>query len=422
MNPARTRTAITRLVVAILLADLSTKVFASVAFANAKTGAVVPVSNPDFSLGVPGPPLASMLAAMATGIIVAGYFTVRAACAGRLPAWVPAALIGGSLANLLDRAVSGAVHDFLATPWIVLNVADLAVAAGVVGMVATCRGSELALHAERAPGPPAFATGSGLPIRADRIPPYDERMDRAGPRRRLEALRELVTRLSRLERVLAVAAGVVFVGLVVAEPSIVVAPFESTRAVGAVVGGAVLAATALLVMLHFRVRPVIRARCARGPPGRRVVVADRSALHRHGGQRRLPCLDRGGTQVRGNRTGSGCTGPAKIGADVARLRHASRVSRAITGPATPGSFVLSTDRRCCGSSTSTSTTDRTSSSTSFPARTAGLPRVHRTTSAPSAATWAIRRTRSWPRSRSPPVSGPCWCGARHSASSSSRRP
>ena len=129
----------------------------------------------------------------------------------------------------------------------------------------------------RAAGPSSRSTLKGLParrpsrpvrasrIRADRIPPYDERMDRPGLGDGSRRCGSSSTRLSRLERVLAVAAGVVFVGLVVAEPSIVRGPVREHARVGAVVGGAVLTATALLVMLHFRVRPVIRV-VASGSP------------------------------------------------------------------------------------------------------------------------------------------------------------
>jgi lipoprotein signal peptidase len=42
-------------------------------------------------------------------------------------------IIGGSLSNLLDRLLLGAVRDFLAIAHLVINLADLAVLAGVLG-------------------------------------------------------------------------------------------------------------------------------------------------------------------------------------------------------------------------------------------------------------------------------------------------
>jgi hypothetical protein len=68
----------------------------------------------------------------------------------------------------------------------------------------------------------------------------------------------LVSRISRLEWVSAAVAVVVLAGLVVADPDIVQAPFESPRAIAAVVGGTILAAVALVVMLQLRVPPVVR--------------------------------------------------------------------------------------------------------------------------------------------------------------------
>ena len=50
-----------------------------------------------------------------------------------LPAWIPAFVIGGAAANLIDRAAFGAVHDFFVIPPVVLNVADVAVFAGLIG-------------------------------------------------------------------------------------------------------------------------------------------------------------------------------------------------------------------------------------------------------------------------------------------------
>jgi lipoprotein signal peptidase len=134
MSRSRPIPVIATMTAGIVALDLVTKALAHAVFSGATTGPVVPVENPDFSLGIAGAPFPLMIAAMLVGIALAGFFTIRAALHGRLPAWVPAAIVGGSLANLLDRVVSGAVHDFLATPWIILNLADVAVLAGVYGL------------------------------------------------------------------------------------------------------------------------------------------------------------------------------------------------------------------------------------------------------------------------------------------------
>jgi hypothetical protein len=70
--------------------------------------------------------------------------------------------------------------------------------------------------------------------------------------------RSLVARISRLEWAVAAVAVAVMVGLAVAEPDILEAPFENERTIGFVGFGAVAAAVALILMLRLRVPPAIR--------------------------------------------------------------------------------------------------------------------------------------------------------------------
>jgi lipoprotein signal peptidase len=115
--------------------DQTTKLAATLATAGQTSGLVVPVHNPRLSLGLAGAPLPVMALLMAVGILAAGGYSLRAAHRGRLPAWVPGLLVGGASSNLLDRLLLGAVRDFLATPWAVINLADLAVLAAVIGAI-----------------------------------------------------------------------------------------------------------------------------------------------------------------------------------------------------------------------------------------------------------------------------------------------
>ena len=57
------------------------------------------------------------------------------AARGRLAAWIPGLLVGGATANLTDRIISGAVHDWLRVGHVDLNLADLCVLAGAVGLM-----------------------------------------------------------------------------------------------------------------------------------------------------------------------------------------------------------------------------------------------------------------------------------------------
>jgi signal peptidase I len=102
-----------------------------------------PVLNPEFTLGIVGVSyLLTMVMAVAVLVGFGGY-VLRAASVGRVAWWVPPLLIGGAVSNLIDRALFGAVRDFVLTAWVILNVADVVVVVGVVafgvGVAATRR-------------------------------------------------------------------------------------------------------------------------------------------------------------------------------------------------------------------------------------------------------------------------------------------
>lgn len=97
--------------------------------------AVVPVTNPRFSLGLAGASTPVMALVSAVGIVVLGGYTTRRALHGHCPLWVPGVMVGGALSNLADRLVLGSVRDFLAVQSVVLNLADVAVVVGLVGFV-----------------------------------------------------------------------------------------------------------------------------------------------------------------------------------------------------------------------------------------------------------------------------------------------
>jgi lipoprotein signal peptidase len=121
------------LCLAVVGLDQATKLAATLAAAGHTSGLVVPVHNPRFSLGLAGAPLPVLALLMAAGLLAAGGYSLDAAHRRRLPAWVPGLLVGGASSNLVDRLLLGAVRDFLATPWAVINLADLAVLAAVIG-------------------------------------------------------------------------------------------------------------------------------------------------------------------------------------------------------------------------------------------------------------------------------------------------
>ena len=138
---------------AILAADQATKVAVSVAASGNTAGLLVPTRNHDFSLGVLSAPLPVMLTTMAVGIAAVGTYLFRVTARGQVPAWATGLLVGGALSNFADRFVGGSVRDFLATPWVVLNLADVAVIAGLAGwLAARHRSSRRAVDREATAG------------------------------------------------------------------------------------------------------------------------------------------------------------------------------------------------------------------------------------------------------------------------------
>ena len=67
---------------------------------------------------------------LAAFLVVADLLAVRFGISIVMPALVA----GGTIGNTLDRIRLGSVRDFLVLPWAIVNVADIAVAVGVIGL------------------------------------------------------------------------------------------------------------------------------------------------------------------------------------------------------------------------------------------------------------------------------------------------
>jgi lipoprotein signal peptidase len=119
---------------AVVVADAATKVLAAfLASRGFGWGVLLPVQNPDFSLGLASAPFPITLALASLGILVFGGYTAWQASRRKVLPWVPGLLIGGAIGNLLDRLLFGAVHDWLYLPKVTIDLADIAVLLGVVG-------------------------------------------------------------------------------------------------------------------------------------------------------------------------------------------------------------------------------------------------------------------------------------------------
>jgi hypothetical protein len=114
---------------AVVLDDQLTKAVA--------THAGMVAHNPAFALGVVGGPAPLLI--LGTVAVLAAFLALVAgpAVALGVSPLAPALIVGGILGNALDRIRFGAARDFIVTPWAIVNVADLAVAAGIVAFVVT---------------------------------------------------------------------------------------------------------------------------------------------------------------------------------------------------------------------------------------------------------------------------------------------
>jgi lipoprotein signal peptidase len=95
---------------------------------------VWPARNPDYAFGIIGGTAPFLVIG---AVVVLGVFLVVAdVLVSRLEisAWLPAVVAGGTIGNTLDRIRFGAARDFLVTPWAIINLADVAVAAGIIGL------------------------------------------------------------------------------------------------------------------------------------------------------------------------------------------------------------------------------------------------------------------------------------------------
>jgi lipoprotein signal peptidase len=91
---------------------------------------VLPVRNPGYLLGA-GSGMAPGLVSLALLLLIGSRLITKLRM-GAASAPAVGLVLGGSVANVSERLLRGAVTDFIRLPWIVLDAADLAVLTGLL--------------------------------------------------------------------------------------------------------------------------------------------------------------------------------------------------------------------------------------------------------------------------------------------------
>jgi hypothetical protein len=94
-----------------------------------------PAHNAGFVTGMA--PTSKVVLVGATAVVLAAFVLSvgRWAIQIGIPAVIPAVVSGGIAAHGLDRLRFGAVRDFIATGWLIVDVADFAVAGGLLALL-----------------------------------------------------------------------------------------------------------------------------------------------------------------------------------------------------------------------------------------------------------------------------------------------
>jgi lipoprotein signal peptidase len=119
-------------VFAVVFADQ----FAKGASTHFRAAAVVPVRNPGMITGWSPVSVSALIAVSVVVLVIFVGIVGRWAVQLDISPLIPALVCGGLVAHTIDRIRFGAVRDFIATGWLIIDVGDLAVIAGLVALAA----------------------------------------------------------------------------------------------------------------------------------------------------------------------------------------------------------------------------------------------------------------------------------------------
>jgi lipoprotein signal peptidase len=91
-----------------------------------------PLRNHAFSLQLLNAPPATEITLMLLILIISTAWAVKRIQQGRLHPAAAGLIIGGCTSNIVDRVLLGSVRDFLRLGHVVINVADIAILAGIL--------------------------------------------------------------------------------------------------------------------------------------------------------------------------------------------------------------------------------------------------------------------------------------------------
>jgi lipoprotein signal peptidase len=107
------------------------------AAAHVLSGTVTLPRNPAYAFGVVGGSPAQLVIVSIAVVVLVLVAVGPLAARYEVSPGIPALITAGMLSNTIDRIRLGAVRDFIVTPWGIINVADICVIAGILGLVIT---------------------------------------------------------------------------------------------------------------------------------------------------------------------------------------------------------------------------------------------------------------------------------------------
>jgi lipoprotein signal peptidase len=119
-------------VFAVVFADQ----YAKGAARHLRSAAVVPVRNPGMITGWNPVPVSALVVVSLVVLLAFVGIVGRWAVQLDISPLIPALVCGGLVAHTIDRIRFGAVRDFIATGWLIIDVGDLAVVAGLLALAA----------------------------------------------------------------------------------------------------------------------------------------------------------------------------------------------------------------------------------------------------------------------------------------------